>query len=204
MEQVNFRSRCRRQSPHPVDILKGQAAPEISRRPPKQTKEKTICSSSAAAMHPIIESSTLHPTHQSTHDADDISPCDDGIPDFTISENLESTESAQELRRLLEALKTEFLRLRDSKMQAEDRALRLQTELILQQQKIERIYESVYTQNEQLKNAANASQIKLEHAMDTINRLENEICFLKGKKREAKNTSKHYLLRICKGNTMNN
>ncbi len=111
---------------------------------------------------------------------------EDAIPNFTISDTLGSTESAQELRHLIDALKIEFLRLRNSKLQAEDRAARLQTNLIYQQRQMEKSSMELRAENLHLKAVANARDRDLEQAMKTIHQLEDEVRILKGKKRETK------------------
>ncbi len=127
------------------------------------------------------------PPHILPHEVcGDGSEDEDTIPNFSISENLGSTEFAQELRHLIDAMKIEFLRLRNSKLQAEDRAARLQTNLIFQRQQMEKSSMALRAENEHLKAIANERDKDLEQAMKTILQLEDEIRILKGKKERRK------------------
>ena len=125
--------------------------------------------------------------HTSSHEVySEGSEDEDTIPNFTISDTLGSTESAQELRHLIDALKIEFLRLRNSKLQAEDRSARLQTKLIYQQRQMEKSSMALCAENEHLKAVANTRDQDLEQAMKTIHQLEDEVRILKGKKERRK------------------
>ncbi len=178
---VTHRSRCRQQSPHPVDIMKGQVS--LSKGIPQKSNGDRQVVKICNQILPDTKQQQHHyysSSHISTVDAyEEVIGDHNTIPDFTLSDNLESTESAQELRHLIDAMKSEFLRLRNSKLQAEDRADRLQTDLIQQQQKSEKLSEVLRTENEHLKAVANAKDKKLEQAMKTIHQLENEIQTLK-------------------------
>ena len=90
-------------------------------------------------------------------------------PNFTFDGTLGSSESAEELRRLIEAMETEFRRLRQSKLQAEAKATKLETELFIQQQMMKRGFESLNVENEQLKSALSVSQTKLACVMEKLN-----------------------------------
>jgi DNA repair exonuclease SbcCD ATPase subunit len=90
-------------------------------------------------------------------------------PHFTLDGALGSSESAEELRRLIESMETEFRRLRQSKLQAEDKAAKLATELNIQQQMMEKRFESLYMENEQLKSALSVSLTKLACVMEKLN-----------------------------------
>ena len=179
---VTLRSRCRQQSPHPVDIMKGQVS--LSKGIPQKSNGDRqvvkICNQILPDTKQQQQQHHYYSSHISTVDAFEQGNGDHNtMPDFTLSDNLESTESAQELRHLIDAMKSEFLRLRNSKLHAEDRADRLQTDLIQQQQKSEKLSEVLRTENEHLKAVANSKDKKLEQAMKTIHQLENEIQTLK-------------------------
>ena len=90
-------------------------------------------------------------------------------PHFTLNGALGSSESAEELRRLIESMETEFRRLRQSKLQAEAKAAKLVTELNIQQQMTEKRFESLYMENEQLKSALSVSLTKLACVMEKLN-----------------------------------
>lgn len=123
-----LQSRCRQGSPHPVDVMKMKSqrvsSTEISRGLLRKNEEKKNC----------LPETRCYPSHYSTDEVCKASD-DTSAPNFTISENLSSTESAQELRHLIDAMKIEFMRLRNSKQQAEDKAVRLQNDLLLQQKR---------------------------------------------------------------------
>ena len=90
-------------------------------------------------------------------------------PHFTLDGALGSSESAEELRRLIESMETEFRRLRQSKLQAEAKAAKLATELNIQQQMMEKRFESLYMENEQLKSALSVSLTELACVMEKLN-----------------------------------
>ncbi|KAL3770756.1 hypothetical protein ACHAWU_009663 [Discostella pseudostelligera] len=193
----------RQQSPHPVDVIRGQqqqqqqAAASVTDivLMSQQKKDRKTRNTSATTVVTSFNSPPPPPFQQPSPNINDsrvISKCesDDTIPNFTLSDNLESTESAQELRHLIDAMKIEFLRLRNAKIQAEDRAVRLQSDLILQQQKSEKMAVLLHTENEHLKAVAKASDKKLEQAMKTIHELHNEIRLLKGKKERRESYDK--------------
>ena len=173
--------------------MKGRASSsEISRRISQEKHDPKFCNHARSPVT-IMNSITLLPDtyscppHISSHEVcGEGSEDEDTIPNFTISDNLGSTESAQELRHLIDAMKIEFLRLRNSKLQAEDRAARLQTNLIFQQRQMEKSSMALRAENEHLKAVANARDKNLEQAMKTINQLEDEIRILKGKKERRK------------------
>lgn len=90
-------------------------------------------------------------------------------PNFTLDGALGSSESAEELRRLIEAMETEFLTLRQSKLQAEAKAAKIVTDLNIQQQMMEKRFESLCMENVQLKSALSVSQTKLACVMEKLN-----------------------------------
>lgn len=177
---VVLQSRCRQHSPHPVDIMKMKSqrvsSTELSRGLLQKNEQKKNC----------LPDTHYFPSHVSTDEGCEASEDTTTAPNFTISDNLGSTESAQELRHLIDAMKVEFTRLRNSKQQAEDKAMRLQTELLLQRKKNEELSVLLYAENEHLKAVANTKDKKLEQAVETIHQLENEIQSLKGKKERRK------------------
>ncbi|KAL7434395.1 hypothetical protein ACHAXH_005154 [Discostella pseudostelligera] len=190
--------RVRQQSPHPVDVIRGQQQAAVSAIDivlMSQKKDRKTRNTSATTVVTSFNPPHPPPPFQRSPNNNDSrviskSESDDTIPNFTLSDNLESTESAQELRNLIDAMKIEFLRLRSAKVQAEDRAVRLQSDLILQQQKSEKMSVLLHTENEHLKAVAKASDKKLEKAMKTIHELHNEIRLLKGKKERRKSYDK--------------
>mmetsp|Transcript_20369 Transcript_20369/g.35015 ORF Transcript_20369/g.35015 Transcript_20369/m.35015 type:complete len:275 (+) Transcript_20369:139-963(+) len=160
-EKRALRSRSKQQSPHPADIARGQkqhgsGAMDNNGTPNNQT--------------------TLNPQNASPNGT----PPNEDIPVFSISNNLESSESAEELRQLIEAMQNEFQRLRTSKMNAEARAEKLQTDLSIQQQQMESHFESLSIENERLKREANEHSIQLDHTKEKVTQLENENRLLRG------------------------
>jgi len=158
------RSRNRQQSPHPADILKGQTARSSGVMNDSMSKKQTVAPQSSSP------------------------PSNGETPIFTISNNLESSESAEELRRLIEAMQNEFQRLRSSKIHAEAQAEKLQTDLKIQQQEMEKHFESLSMENQRLKNDANETKIKMGRIMGKVNQLESENRMLKGECTEMQMT----------------
>lgn len=168
--------RRKQQSPHPADILKGQAAVKDQLRPlqPPAVSSMMEDSSSDNIMCKDV-------TPISSPPENGLSSVDEQIPNFTISPNLGSSETAEELRQLIEAMQTEFSRLRFSKVQAEAKAEKLQTDLSIQQQEMETHFESLSMENERLKSNAHKSQLKIGSIIEKVNSLEDENRMLRGK-----------------------
>jgi len=155
--------RSRQQSPHPVDILRGQA------------KNDNMM---AASTPPLIpEWHNFAAPHNSSpgggSSSNNNNNNSDTIPTFSIGNNLSSSESAEELRHLIAAMQNEFQRLRSSKIQAEAKAEKLQTDLSIQQQEMEQHFENLSMENERLKSISNEHQVNLENLNAENARLES-------------------------------
>jgi len=173
--------RRKQQSPHPADVLKGQAAElkkkhQLRSSPEVSPANNRMCSGASV-------------THNSS--SPNGLPSVDEIPNLTIRNNIESSETAEELRQLIEAMHTEFQRLRSSKIQAEVKAEQLQTDLSIQQQDgdmIRTAFESLSRENELLKSNANKSQMKLVSVIGKVNQVEDENRMLRGEYSKLKIT----------------
>mmetsp|Transcript_8771 Transcript_8771/g.15853 ORF Transcript_8771/g.15853 Transcript_8771/m.15853 type:complete len:628 (-) Transcript_8771:117-2000(-) len=153
--------RGRRQSPHPVDILRGQA------------KNDNMM---AASTPPLIPEWHNFAPHISSPGGGSSSSNNnnnsDTIPTFSIGNTLSSSESAEELRHLIAAMQNEFQRLRSSKIQAEAKAEKLQTDLSIQRQEMEQHFENLSMENERLKSISNEHRANLENLSSENERLE--------------------------------
>jgi uncharacterized protein (DUF3084 family) len=99
---------------------------------------------------------------------------DDELSTFSISSNLQSSESAEELRQLIEAMQNQFKRLHSAKLHAEAKAEKLQTDLCVQQQEMEKHFESLSMENERLKSEANESDIKIGRLLGKVKQLDSD------------------------------
>jgi len=161
---------ARQQSPHPADMLKGQAA--AAAELPKMEQPTTS--------YNMPRETAINAQSSSAVGGSSTSSSDDGTPTFSIGNGLQSTESAEELRQLIEAMHTEFQRLRSSKLQAEARAEKLRTDLTLQRQEMEDHFESLAKENERLRGDANGARIELSRLAGEVVLLEDENGYLRG------------------------
>lgn len=167
-DEPNVLQRSRRQSPHPADVAKGQEA--VATELKNKHRLQSIDAMQNANPDKKSERDPMHSQNSTNVPSDDSGE----IPTFAIGNSLESSESAEELQQLIEAMQTEFQRLRFSKLQAEAKAEKLQTDLTNQQQEMERQFESLSTDNERLKTDATESKIKLGRVVGKAKKLEAE------------------------------
>jgi hypothetical protein len=83
-------------------------------------------------------------------------------PNFTVSDILNANASAEELRILIVAMETEFRSLRFSKLRAEAKAAKLETDLIVQRQELKNSFALLSEENELLKRSLIDSQTNLD------------------------------------------
>jgi len=83
-------------------------------------------------------------------------------PNLTVSDILNANASAEELRILIVAMETEFRNLRFSKLRAEAKAAKLETDLVVQRQELENSFALLSEENELLKRSLIDSQTNLD------------------------------------------
>ena len=132
--------RSRQLSPHPADIIKGQADSDAAE---------------------------LYENNDSMQDGSS-----DELPNF---DNTLGPSDAMQLQKLIDQMHHEFQRLRTAKIQAEAKAEKLQSDLIIQQQ----ANESLSKENERLKVAVNESQTILGKLGGKAKQIDSEHKILK-------------------------
>ncbi len=174
--------RSRQQSPHPADVIKGQVeATAAARAAAAAELQRSQMKMSGLAPVDNLDTSiyTQHSSPTHTLEGSSTTATDDSIPNFALTNLGNDTETAEQLHHLITAMQTEFRRLRSSKMRSEAKVNQLSTELSIQQQEMEKHFESLSMENERLKASGNESTINLGRLGAKVSQLENENRVLK-------------------------
>jgi len=130
-------SRSRQRSPHPVDVMKSRAAAAANQQ--------------QGPSGPSVLTSMLGGDQATTNiELEGQSSEMNSLVDPTSSLQINSPETASELRSLIESMQGEFNRLRTARVQAESRADRLEADLASQSDEVERRLEALTGENERM------------------------------------------------------